>query len=132
VMHLEARVVRVAPVPAGEGVGYGHDFVATRAMRVATVRCGYADGYPRHLSNRAVGSVRRGTDGAGIAVSLVGRVCMDHAMFDVTDVDGVRVGDAVTLWGDQPRVAEVAARADTIPYELVARVGRRVARVAAD
>lgn len=122
VMHLVARVVRVADVPAGEGVGYGHTFRTQRPTRLATVRCGYADGYPRHLGNVAVASVR------GRRVPLVGRICMDHAMFDVTRVDGVAVGEEVTLWGDDPGVEEVASLAGTIAYELLARVGSRVRR----
>jgi alanine racemase len=122
VMRLSARVIRVADVPVGDGVGYGHTFHATRPTRVATVRCGYADGYPRALGNVAVARV------CGARVPLVGRVCMDHSMFDVTDVPGVAVGDEVVLWGDDPHVEELAAMAGTIAYELLARVGARVRR----
>lgn len=122
VMRLVARVVRVADVPAGEGIGYGHTFRTQRPTRLATVRCGYADGYPRHLGNVAVASVR------GRRVPLVGRVCMDHAMFDVTEAEGMAVGDEVTLWGDDPGVEELASLAGTIAYELLARVGARVRR----
>lgn len=123
VMHLVARVIRVADVAEGFGVGYGHTFHTRRPTRLATIRCGYADGYPRVLSNAAIASVR------GKRVFLVGRICMDHAMFDVTDVPGVALGDEVTLWGARPDVDEVAALAGTIPYELLARVGKRVRRV---
>ncbi|MFN2426038.1 MAG: alanine racemase [Candidatus Binatia bacterium] len=122
VMELVARVIRVADVPPGDGIGYGHTFHATAPMRVATVRCGYADGYPRALGNVAVALLR------GTRVPLVGRICMDHAMFDVTHVAGVAVGDEVTLWGKDPGVEEVAATAGTIAYELLARVGARVRR----
>ncbi len=124
VMRLTARVVRVADVAAGEGIGYGHTFRTAVPTRVATVRCGYADGYPRHLGNRGLAVLR------GRAVPLVGRVCMDHTMFDVSGVEGVAVGDEVTLWGGNPCVEDMAAKADTIAYELVARVGKRVRRVA--
>jgi alanine racemase len=122
VMTLSARVIRVADVAAGEGIGYGHTFHTARPTRVATVRFGYADGYPRCLGNVAVAVVR------GVRVPLVGRICMDHAMFDVTGAGGVSVGDEVTLWGNDPRVEDIAAMADTIAYELLARVGRRVRR----
>lgn len=122
VMRLVARVVRVADVAAGEGIGYGHEFRTARPTRLATVRFGYADGYPRCLGNAAVAVV------GGVRVPLVGRICMDHAMFDVTGAEGVGVGDEVTLWGDDPGVEEVAALAGTIAYELLARVGRRVRR----
>jgi alanine racemase len=122
VMRLSARVIRVADVPAGDGVGYGHTFHTQRATRLATVRCGYADGYPRALGNVAVARV------CGSRVPLVGRVCMDHSMFDVTDVAGVAVGSEVVLWGDDPNVEEIASLAGTIAYELLARVGARVRR----
>src|SRR5205085_9596981 len=120
VMTLVARVIRVADVPPGEGIGYGHTIRTTRPTRIATVRFGYADGYPRCLGNKAVASV------GGVRVPLVGRICMDHAMFDVTDAPGVVVGDDVTLWGEDPRVDEIASLAATIAFELLARLGRRV------
>lgn len=122
VMRLAARVIRVADVDEGEGIGYGHTFTTTRKSRIATVRCGYADGLPRALGNKAVGVVR------GAHVPLVGRVCMDHSMFDVTDAPSVAVGDEVTLWGDEPGVEDVAALAGTIAYEMLARVAARVRR----
>jgi len=122
VMQLVARVIRVADVAVGEGIGYGHTFHTTRPTRVATVRCGYADGYPRALGNVAIAIVH------GTRVPLVGRICMDHAMFDVTDVARVAVGDEVTLWGNDPSVEEMARSAGTIGYELLARVGARVRR----
>jgi alanine racemase len=122
VMTLEARAVRVAEVGPGEGIGYGHTFRAERSMRVATLRCGYADGYPRSLSN--VGKVLFGDRLAPI----VGRVCMDHMMVDVTDVGEVEQGATATLWGAGLPAETVAAWAGTIAYELVARVGARVTR----
>ncbi|TFH22840.1 MAG: alanine racemase [Myxococcales bacterium] len=125
VMTLEGGVVRVAGVGPGEGIGYGHTFRTERPTRVATLRCGYADGYPRALSNRGVALLgdRR--------VPVLGRVCMDHVMVDVTELDDgdVEVGTRMILWGPGLDAGEVAALADTISYELVARVGRRVDRV---
>jgi alanine racemase len=122
VMRFSARVIRIADIPQGDGIGYGHTFHAARPTRLATVRCGYADGYPRALSNAAVARV------CGARVPLVGRVCMDHSMFDVTDVPGVCVGDEIVLWGDEPNVEEIATLAGTIAYELLARIGARVKR----
>jgi alanine racemase len=122
VMTFEACVVRVAEVGPGEGIGYGHTFRAPRRMLVATLRCGYADGYPRVLSNRG------GASFDGVVAPIVGRVCMDHMMIDVTEVPGVRRGSRATLWGRVPATESVADQADTITYELVARVGSRVRR----
>jgi alanine racemase len=122
VMTLEACIVRVAEVGPGEGIGYGHTFRAQRRMLVATLRCGYADGYPRVLSNRGAVSF------AGAVAPIVGRVCMDHVMVDVTDVPGVKRGSRATMWGGAPATESVADQAGTIAYELVARVGVRVRR----
>lgn len=122
VMRLSAPVLRVTQVQPGEGVGYGHAFRAERVTTLATVRIGYADGYPRCLSG--VGKVWLG----GLEAPVVGRVCMDHLMVDVTDADGVSVGDHAVLWGPELRAERVAEWAQTISYELVSRVGARVLR----
>ena len=122
VMTLAATVVRVADVGAGEGISYGHSYRTERPSRIATVRCGYADGYPRVLSNAGRVSVE------GRSAPVVGRVCMDHLMIDVTGIDDVAVGSEAVLWGQDPGAAELAEAGATIPYELVARVGARVER----
>jgi alanine racemase len=126
VMAFDAPIVRIGPVGRDEGIGYGHSYRAPAPMRVATIRCGYADGYPRALSNRGRVLLR------GVHAPVVGRICMDHTMIDVTRIDETRVGDRVRLWGPGLDAAEVAADADTIAYELVARVGPRVRRQYAD
>jgi len=123
VMRLQACIVRVADVAAGEGVSYGHTYRTKTLTRVATVRCGYADGYPRHLSNKGTVLVE------GRQAAVLGRVCMDHTMIDVTGIDGVGVGSIVTMWGGGICVEEMAERAGTIGYELVTRVGKRVERI---
>jgi alanine racemase len=125
-MHLGTRVWQVKEIPADTPVSYGLTFVAPRRSRIAVLPIGYADGYPRALSNRAQVSLRGGR------VPIAGRVCMDQIMIDVTDVPGVAIGDEVELWGRDLPVEEVATLADTIPYELLTRVGARVPRVAAE
>jgi len=122
VMTFEAPVVRVAELGPGEGIGYGHTFYTRRATSVATLRCGYADGYPRALSNLGEALI------AGRRCSVIGRVCMDHTMLDVTGLS-VALGDRAVLWGKGLDTGDVAARAGTIPYELFARVGERVQRI---
>ncbi len=122
VMRLEAPVIRVAKVAKGEGIGYGHTFTTKRDSVIATLRCGYADGYPRALSNQGTVRIRN------CIAPVVGRVCMDHTMIDVTDVVGVSLGDSAEMWGPGNSTEDQAALAGTIPYELVARVGKRVRR----
>jgi alanine racemase len=128
-MAAYARPVRVLVLPAGHGVSYGPTFVTTRPTRIATLPFGYADGWRRYLSDRAVALVR------GVRVPLVGRVAMDAVMADVTDVPGrpVTEDDEFVLLGEQgdQRITafELAAAGGTISYEVVSGMSRRVARV---
>ena len=123
-LTLDAPVTFVKDVPAGTAVSYGHAWTAPRATRIATVRLGYADGYPRAASNLGDAHLP-----GGGAARVVGRVCMDQLMLDVGDAD-LEPGDRVTLLaGAGPAgAATLAARLGTIPYELLARVGPRVVR----
>ena len=128
VMSLHTRVNAIRQVPAGTAVGYGGTHVTTRSSVIATLPVGYADGYPRALSNRSEVLVR------GRRAPLVGRVCMDLCMVDVTEVDGVAVGDPVVLMGqggagNAPDADDLAAWAGTIGYEILCGVTRRVPRV---
>lgn len=127
VMRLVTRVVQLKLVPAEFPVSYGQTFVTRRSSVIATLPIGYADGYSRALSNRAAVLIR------GQRAPVVGTVCMDLTMVDVTDVGGVQVGDEVVLWGRQDRaeigVAEVAEWQGSITYEVLTRLGKRVPRV---
>ncbi len=126
-MLLTTRIARVRRVPPSTPVGYGSTFVTSRQSVIATLAVGYADGYPRALSNRGWVLIR------GKRAPVVGRVCMDHTMIDVTDCDPVTVGEEAVLWGGQREaflsVSEVAQWAGTIPYEMLVGLGRRVPRV---
>lgn len=123
VMRVVTRVLYVKNIPAGYGVSYGRRWVAPRPTRLATLPVGYADGYPRALSNRAEVLVH------GQRCPVRGTVCMDMVMVDVTDVPTpVRPGDEVELFGDGVRVEELAAIAGTIPYEVLCGVSQRVPR----
>ena len=121
-MSLTAEIIALHDVPAGEGVGYGATWVAQRPSRVATVSCGYADGYPRHAPSGTPVVLR------GQRVPLAGRVSMDMLSIDVTDLSGVRIGDAVELWGAQLPIDEIAQASGTIGYELLTKVTARVRR----
>lgn len=122
VMRLRARVTHVKRVPAGTPIGYGGVYRAAGTTTIATIPVGYADGYPRLLSGR--GEVSLG----GARLLLAGRISMDQCTVDA-DETAVRVGDEVELWGEEVPVEGVAERAQTIAYELLAGVSRRVPRV---
>lgn len=126
-MSLISHVAYVKTLPEGVGVGYGWSYVTDRETRVATVTVGYADGYPRAQSNLGRVIIR------GQYAPIIGRVCMDQIMVDVTDIPETAVRDEVILIGaDGERnisVEEVAAPAASFNYELVCNIGRRVPRV---
>lgn len=125
VMTLQARVTHVHAVYPGESVSYGGLWRATRKTIVATVGIGYADGYPRNATGKACVLVR------GECRPVLGRICMDQCMVDVTDLE-VRVGDWVEVWGtDKITVTDVAAWGGTVEYEVLTGLGARVERVAA-
>jgi alanine racemase len=127
VMRLVTHVWQLKTVPAEFPVSYGQTFVTRQPSTIATLPIGYADGYSRRLSSRASVLIR------GQRAPVVGRVCMDLTMVDVTDIGGVRRGDEVVLWGNQDgatiSVSEVAAWQDTIAYEVLTGVGKRVPRI---
>jgi alanine racemase len=125
VLRAYATVLRVAALKAGQGVGYGHSFTSRRAMRVATVCAGYADGVPRLLSNK--GKVRI----QGRLCAVLGRVCMDSFMADVSAVPGLRPGDGVTLLEDLEGPCSAlgwAAAAGTNAYEILCGLSARLPR----
>jgi len=123
VMRLEVPVLQVREIPQGATVGYGASWTARRPSRIATVAAGYADGYLRSLSGRAVAEFR------GRPVPLVARVSMDLTTFDVTDLPEIAPGDRLVLIGGAGcSPDEVAARADTIGYEVLTSLGVRYAR----
>ncbi len=123
----KARIAQVKDVPAGEYVGYGRTFRATRPMRLAVLPVGYYEGFPRALSGRAHVLVR------GRRAPVVGRVCMNMTMVDVTDVPGAAAGDEAVLLGrsgaEELRAEHLAAWAGTIHYEIVSRIHPALPRV---
>ena len=126
-MELKTVVSMVKTVPDGMPVSYGRTFVTKGERRLATVPVGYADGYPRVLSNRAQMLL------CGQRAPVVGRVCMDQCVLDVTDIPEAREGMTVTVFGKDADaclpVEEIAELAGTIHYETVCLVGKRVPRV---
>ena len=127
VMSLVAHIAHIKMLPKGVGVSYGWTYVTNKDTKVATVTVGYADGYPRAQSNIGKVIIR------GKIAPIIGRVCMDQIMVDVTDIPDVELRDEVILIGrsgeKEITVEEVAAPAASFNYELVCNIARRVPRV---
>ena len=126
-MELKSHIVHIKNVAKGAGIGYNHTAKLSSDRIIATVPVGYADGLPRLLSNKGSVLIR------GCRAPIVGNICMDQFMVDVTDIPGAAFGDEVTLAGrdgdEEITMDEVAALCGTISYELICSVGRRVPRV---
>ena len=120
-LDLKSHITMVKEIPEGEKVSYGGTFTTTRTTKLATVSVGYGDGYPRALSSKGYVLVR------GQKAPIVGRVCMDQMMVDVTDIENVTRADIVTLIGKdgdaEITVEEIAALAGTFNYEFVCDLG---------
>ena len=127
VLSWKTKILQLKNVPSGTSVSYGQTYVTERESLIATLPIGYADGYPRFLSNRGEALVR------GQRARIAGRVCMDLTMIDVTDIRNVRQGDEVVLLGRQGGAEisadEIAAWANTISYEILTSIGTRVPRI---
>ncbi len=127
VLSLVTRIAFIKKTQAGVPISYGRTFVTKRKSLIATLPIGYADGYSRGLSNKGEAIVR------GVKARVVGRVCMDMCMLDVTDVPGVREGDEVVLIGDRgnERITadDLATKTGTIAYEVLCGISYRVPRV---
>jgi len=126
-MSVRATVSFVKKVPAGSAIGYGASYVTKSPAKIATVPVGYADGYSRALSNRGFVLIH------GKRAPIVGRICMDQFMVDVTHIPDVLVGDVVTLLGEDGNASisaeELSKWADSFHYELICDVSKRVPRV---
>jgi alanine racemase len=124
VATLRSTIAQLKQVPAGESVSYNRRSIVEKDSVIATIRLGYADGYPRKLGN---GQGRVWINGQ--TVPVIGTVCMDMFMVDVTGIKNVKEGDEVIIFGKELPVEEMAARAGTIPYEIMTGISQRVKRV---
>ena len=122
-LKLKTHVVYVKKVPKGTSISYGRTYVTDKERVIATIPVGYADGYPRALSNCGRVTIN------GCYAPIVGRVCMDQFMVDVTDIPNVKVGDNVGLIDDMIPCEEIAELEGTINYETVCKISDRVPRV---
>lgn len=124
VLTLRATISQVKDVSVGESIGYGRRARVEKPMRVATISIGYADGLPRK-----VGNSRFSVEIKGRRAPILGSVCMDMCMVDVTEIPDAQAGDTVLIFGASPQVEELAEAAETIPYEIFTGVSPRVKRV---
>lgn len=126
-LSLYSTIVYIKEIGSGESVSYGGTFKANRSMRIATIPIGYGDGYPRNLSGKGHVLI------CGKKAPILGRVCMDQFMVDVTDIPEAKEGDRVTLIGkegkEQISVEMLSAISGRFPYELVCDLGKRIPRV---
>jgi len=127
VLSWKATVGQLQTVETDASVGYGRTWTARRPSQLAVIPIGYADGYSRSLGNRSRVLIR------GRSAPVVGRVCMNLFMADVTDISGVTIGDEVVLIGqqgdDEIQVEELASLSDTINYEFLARLSTAIPRI---
>ncbi len=128
VMELKSRIALIRDVAEGEEVGYGRDFTALRNCKIALLPIGYADGLPRSLSGENAKVLLHGQQ-----APMIGRICMDQLMIDITDVPEVVPGDIVTIIGqegkDEISAMDIAAEAGSITNELLSRLGTRLERI---
>ena len=126
-LTLKTKITYLKSIPKGRSISYGMTYVTPRPTKIATIPVGYGDGYSRHFSNKAHVLIR------GSRCPIVGRVCMDMCMVDVGHLKNVKVGDDVILIGAQGneiiRAEELAGLINTIPYEVLCNIGRRVPRI---
>ncbi|MTI48657.1 alanine racemase [Sporosalibacterium faouarense] len=126
-MTLKACISNVKTVESSKGISYGHIYVTNKITKVGTLPLGYADGYTRMLTSKAEVTIK------GKRVPIIGRICMDQCMVDITSIGDVNIGDEVILFGNgknnTPHIDEIAEKLDTINYEIVCMISRRVPRV---
>ena len=124
IAKLKARISFLKEVGAGTSIGYGRSYVTERETKVATVPLGYADGFRRTFSNGWEVMIR------GKKAPIIGKICMDSFMVDVTEIEDVELGDEVIIWDNENiTVEQLAERCDTINYEILCSVSDRVPRL---
>lgn len=126
VLSLKARITSVKEINKNDSVSYGRTYIATENRKIASVSIGYADGIPRNLSNQNMQFKINESYG-----TVIGRICMDQLLIDISDISNVKVGDIITIIGEDKNITaeQVADKADTITNELLCRLGDRLARI---
>ena len=123
-MTMKTVIAHIKPLKKGSTISYGRTFTAEKDMKIATVPVGYADGLPRALSGKAKMLIK------GREVPVVGRICMDQCMLDVTGIEDIHEGMTVTVFGSENNtVDDIAKNANVINYEIICGINKRVPRV---
>lgn len=126
-VNFKTQISHINEIKKGEGVGYGYSFMAERDTLVGTLPVGYSDGYMRCLGNKGEVSIK------GKKAPVIGKICMDQCMIDLTDIPEAKIGDEVVLLGESSkdivRLADIAEKVDTNRNEILSIIGRRVPRV---
>ena len=122
-MSFKTRIAHIKRVPKDTSISYGRKFICQRESTIATLPVGYADGYSRMLTGKAQVLIK------GKRVPVVGAICMDQCMIDITDVPDVNLGDEVILFGEGLPVEELADQLGTISYEILCMINKRVPRI---
>ena len=124
VMSLKSRITMLKEKGAGWGVSYGKEYITDKTTKIATVPIGYADGYLRKIAKKGKMLVN------GTEVPIIGRICMDQCMIDVTNVHNIDKGDEVIVFGkDKITIDDLAEWLETINYEIACIVGKRIPRI---
>jgi alanine racemase len=121
---LKATISQIKHIPKGESIGYSRRGLAERDLRIGTISIGYADGFLR-----AAGNGRYQVAIHGKLAPIIGNVCMDMCMIDLTEIQEAKEGDNVTIFGDFPRVETLAKATQTIAYEVFTNISERVKRI---
>ena len=124
ILKLKSKITFLKTVKEGTSIGYNRSFVTTKETKVATIPIGYADGLRRALSNKGEIVIK------GKKAKIIGKICMDSFMVDVTDIDDVNVGDDIYIWDNENiTLEEVAKECETINYEILCTISNRVPRI---
>ena len=123
VLSLKSKIAMIRDVKSHETIGYGRTYTTTKPMKIAVVPIGYADGLPREFSNQGQVIVR------GKFVSVIGRICMDQMMIDVSDIKDIQNNDIVTIIGDKQGIEDIAKQVHTISNELLSQIGFRLPKI---
>ena len=124
VCKLKTKIILLKNVPEGISIGYSRSYITTKETKVATIPIGYADGLRRELSNKGYVVIK------GKKAKIIGNICMDSSMVDITEIDNVNIGDDVYIWDNEIiTLEEVATLSNTINYEIMSTISERVPRI---